>query len=135
MSSHSCSQLTNCFKLHFNRLWDHLASSMDLYVEPPAKSSANEVPRPKSPVAEPDTRNNSHNLESDSERGKTEKLSSRRRNREWRGIANEETRVIPKSEVSRVKHSSPEQVPNHRKRSRPDDQGTEVHDLTFLILY
>ncbi|XP_008461790.2 nucleolin 1 isoform X1 [Cucumis melo] len=106
-------------------LWDHLASSMDLYVEPPAKSSANEVPRPKSPVAEPDTRNNSHNLESDSERGKTEKLSSRRRNREWRGIANEETRVIPKSEVSRVKHSSPEQVPSHRKRSRPDDQGTE----------
>ncbi|KGN58820.2 nucleolin 1 isoform X3 [Cucumis sativus] len=107
-------------------LWDHLASSMDLYVEPPAKASANEVPTQKSPVAEPDTRNNSHNLESDSERGKTEKLSSRRRTREWRGIANEETRVVPRSEVSRVKHSSPEQVPGHRKRSRPDDhQGTE----------
>ena len=127
MLIHSCSQLTNCFKLHFNRLWDHLASSMDLYVEPPAKASANEVPTQKSPVAEPDTRNNSHNLESDSERGKTEKLSSRRRTREWRGIANEETRVVPRSEVSRVKHSSPEQVPGHRKRSRPDDhQGTEV---------
>ncbi|XP_038904558.1 nucleolin 1 isoform X1 [Benincasa hispida] len=107
-------------------LWDHLASSMDLYVEPPTKSSANEVPRPKSPVAEPDTINNSHNLESDSERGKSEKLSSRRRNREWRGIANDETRVVPRSEVSRVKHSSPEQVPSHRKRSRADDhQGTE----------
>lgn len=134
MLSHSCSQLTNCFKLHFNRLWDHLASSMDLYVALPTKSSANEVPRPRSPVAEPDTINNSHNLESDSERGKSEKLSSRRRNREWGGIANDKTRVVPRSEVSRVKRSSPEQVPSHRKRNRADDhQGIEVHDLTFLF--
>ncbi|XP_022152641.1 protein gar2 isoform X4 [Momordica charantia] len=106
-------------------LWDHLASSMDLYVEP-TKSSVNEVPIPNSPVAEPDRRNDSHHLEPDSERGKSEKLSSRRRNREWKGIANDETRVPPRSEVSRVKHSSPEQVPSHRKRSRADDhQGTE----------
>ncbi|XP_023521470.1 uncharacterized protein LOC111785293 isoform X2 [Cucurbita pepo subsp. pepo] len=107
-------------------LWDHLASCLDLYVEPPTKSSANdnEVPRPKSPVEEPDIRNNSNNLESDSERGKSEQLSSRQHNRE--GIANDETRVAPRSEVSRVKHSSPEQVPSHRKRSRADDhQGTE----------
>ncbi|XP_022983277.1 uncharacterized protein LOC111481904 isoform X2 [Cucurbita maxima] len=109
-------------------LWDHLASCLDLYVEPPTKSSANdnEVPRPKSPVEEPDIRNNSNNLESDSERGKSEQLSSRQHNREWKEIANDETRVAPRSEVSRVKHSSPEQVPSHRKRSRADDhQGTE----------
>ncbi|KAG7018087.1 Polyadenylate-binding protein 2-A [Cucurbita argyrosperma subsp. argyrosperma] len=109
-------------------LWDHLASCLDLYVEPPTKSSANdnEVPRAKSPVEEPDIRNNSNNLESDSERGKSEQLSSRQHNREWKGIANDETRVAPRSEVSRVKHSSPEQVPSHRKRSRDDDhQGTE----------
>ena len=105
---------------------------MNLYVEPPPKSSADEVPRSKSPVAEPDTGIGSHNLESDLERGKSEKLSSRRRNREWKGIANDETRVTPRSEVSRVKHSSPEQVPSHRKRSRADDhQGAEVRDLTF----
>lgn len=103
-------------------------------MDTPTKSSASEVPRPKSPVAEPDRRNDSRNLESDSERGKSEKLSSRRRNREWKGISNEETRVTPRSEVSRVKHSSPEQVPSHRKRSRADDhQGTEVRDLTFLF--
>ena len=105
-------------------------------MEPPTKSSANdnEVPRPKSPVEEPDIRNNSNNLESDSERGKSEQLSSRQHNREWKGIANDETRVAPRSEVSRVKHSSPEQVPSHRKRSRDDDhQGTEVRGLTFLF--
>ncbi|XP_022998409.1 uncharacterized protein LOC111493050 isoform X1 [Cucurbita maxima] len=114
-------------------LWDHLASSMNLYVEPPPKSSADEVPRSKSPVAEPDTGIGSHNLESDLERGKSEKLSSRRRNREWKGIANEETRVTPRSEVSRVKHSSPEQVPSHRKRSRADDHQGAEREATFQV--
>lgn len=114
-------------------LWDHLASSMDLYVAPPTKSSANEVPRPRSPVAEPDTINNSHNLESDSERGKSEKLSSRRRNREWGGIANDKTRVVPRSEVSRVKRSSPEQVPSHRKRNRADDHQGIEREAAFQV--
>lgn len=103
-------------------------------MEPPTKSSVNEVSRPTSPVAEPGRRNDAHNLEVDSERGKSEKLSSRRRNRDWKGIANDEIRVTPRSEVSRVEHSSPERVPYHRKRSRGDDhQGTEVRGLIFLI--
>ncbi|XP_023525353.1 uncharacterized protein LOC111788977 isoform X3 [Cucurbita pepo subsp. pepo] len=114
-------------------LWDHLASSMNLYVEPPPKSSADEVPRSKSPVAEPDTGIGSHNLESDLERGKSEKLSSRRRNREWKGIANDETRVTPRSEVSRVKHSSPEQVPSHRKRCRADDHQGAEREAAFQV--
>ncbi|KAA8520257.1 hypothetical protein F0562_014513 [Nyssa sinensis] len=117
-------------------LWDHLESNLDLYVQP-RESSADEVTKTKPKSAEQTVRNDSNHLDSDSDRGKSDKLSRSRHNREWKGLVRDaeeppplRSSVIDSADVEerthgrvgRGKRSLSPRPTVPKKRSRPDER-------------
>ncbi|KAL4309464.1 hypothetical protein GQ457_01G050210 [Hibiscus cannabinus] len=113
-------------------LWDHLGSNLDLYVP----SQETHVEGAKTTVlVNQSIGADSHQLDIDSERAKTTKVSRNRHNREWKGLVRdaaeppplrssvvENIRFEEKSscKVSRGRSTSPR--PTKKKRSRPDER-------------
>lgn len=116
-----------------NRLWDHLASNLDLYVpsqEPHGEEAAKTRCILGNQLAGADAQ-----LDSDSERGKSTKLARNRHNREWKGLVQDASEPPPlrssevenirfeektRRKVSRGRSSSPR--PSQKKRSRIDER-------------
>uniref|UniRef100_A0A6P3ZR47 uncharacterized protein LOC107417664 n=1 Tax=Ziziphus jujuba TaxID=326968 RepID=A0A6P3ZR47_ZIZJJ len=115
-------------------LWDHLDSNLDSYVHP-EESYVNEVLKTK-PAAD-----DSHRLDSESERVKTSKESNSRHRREWKGLVRDadeppplRSSVVEKIHLEEKPHQRRRVRTDHgkrspsprsvglRKRSRPDDQ-------------
>ncbi|KAG5565221.1 hypothetical protein RHGRI_001201 [Rhododendron griersonianum] len=67
-------------------LWDHLGSNLHLYVLQPQESHPDEAAEAKTKSGDQRRRNESRHLDSDSERGKSSKLSRSRHNREWKSL-------------------------------------------------
>ncbi|KAK9282796.1 hypothetical protein L1049_011017 [Liquidambar formosana] len=117
-------------------LWDHLASDLDLYVEP-QESSQDEVAKAKPTLEDPEKRIDSRHLDSESEREKSNKLSRTRHNREWKGLGRNAAEPPPfrSSDIDnihveekthrkfgRARRSLSPRQPVQRKRSRPDER-------------
>ena len=112
----------------FNRLWDHLALNVDLYVQH-EESYMDEAPNQVEKI-------DSHHSDSESEREKSNKLSRSRHNREWKGLVRDAAEPPPlrssdidkmhyeekpNRRVSRAKRS-PSPRSFQRKRSQPDER-------------
>lgn len=131
-----------------NRLWDHLDSNLDSYVHP-EESYVNEVLKTK-PAAD-----DSHRVDSESERVKTSKESNSRHRREWKGLVRDadeppplRSSVVEKIHLEEKPHQRRRVRTDHgkrspsprsvglRKRSRPDDQeNIKVWILNFFSDY
>ncbi|XWS45705.1 hypothetical protein CRYUN_Cryun14cG0002500 [Craigia yunnanensis] len=116
-------------------LWDHLASNLDLYVpsqEPHVEGGARTIVLGNQPVIA-----DSHQLDSDSERGKSTKFARNRHNREWKGLVRDAAEPPPlrssevenfrfdeksSRKVSCGRSSSPR--PSQKKRIRLDERQT-----------
>ncbi|KAF8403843.1 hypothetical protein HHK36_011949 [Tetracentron sinense] len=116
-------------------LWDHLASHLELYVQP-QESYPDEVANINPISVEHGGRNDSQELDSESEREKYSKESRSRRNREWKGLVRDvaESPPLRSSEIhsshfeektlrklDHAKRSLSPRHPVHRKRSRQDE--------------
>ncbi|KAA8515692.1 hypothetical protein F0562_018697 [Nyssa sinensis] len=114
-------------------LWDHLGSNLDLYVES-QESNPDDVAKTKPKTGEQAVTNDSHPLDSDSDRGKSNKLTRSRYNREWKGlvrdadepppfrssvIANVHVEDRTDCRVGFAKQSLSPQPTIQKKRSRP----------------
>uniref|UniRef100_A0A5B6YTT9 RRM domain-containing protein n=1 Tax=Davidia involucrata TaxID=16924 RepID=A0A5B6YTT9_DAVIN len=114
-------------------LWDHLGSNLDLYVQS-QESNPDEVAKTQPKTGEQAVRNDSHHLDSDSDRGKSNKLSRTRHNREWKGLVRDADEPPPlrssvidnvhvddrtDGRVGRAKRSLSPQPTVQKKRSRP----------------
>lgn len=121
-------------------MWDHLASNIDLYVQP-------EETKTKPSSADKSGRDYSHQLESESDTGKPKKESKIRHNKEWKGLIRDAAEPPPlrSSEVEKINvkerthhrvrrtRRSPSPRPAvERKRNRTDErQNTKVLILFF----
>ncbi|KAI9116492.1 hypothetical protein K1719_012659 [Acacia pycnantha] len=116
-------------------LWDHLTLNIDLYVQP------NEVQdgAPERAVSEVQASEDTQHLNSESDRGKSHKLTRRRHNKDWKGLGRDEAEqptlrssvvdnyqleVKTRTKVDHHPRSSPS-PPVRRKRSHPDEQKTK----------
>ncbi|XP_022756766.1 uncharacterized protein LOC111304482 isoform X2 [Durio zibethinus] len=110
-------------------LWDHLASNLDLYV--PSQEPYVEKAAKTSISGNQQSGTDSHQLDSDSERGKSTKFARNRHNREWKGLAWDaaEPPSLWSSEVENIcfgekahqkvsRERSPSPHPSQKKRSR-----------------
>ncbi|KAI3444991.1 hypothetical protein Pfo_001656 [Paulownia fortunei] len=80
-------------------LWDHLGSNLSLYVQQ-RELRPDGAPKIKSAAGEHDGRTESHQIESDAEKGK--RTSGKRHNREWKGLVrdgNENENPLPQSSM------------------------------------
>ncbi|KAJ4711649.1 putative RNA binding family protein [Melia azedarach] len=117
-------------------LWDHLSSNLNLYVHP-EDSHLNETSKIKPALGEQAGGDDSSHMDLESERGKSNKLSRSRHNREWKGLVRDAAEPPPlrrseveyihfeekKHEVSHARKSpSPPRSTFQKKRSRPDDR-------------
>ncbi|XP_057511246.1 uncharacterized protein LOC130793538 isoform X1 [Actinidia eriantha] len=117
-------------------LWDHLGSTIHLYVEP-QESHPDEASKTITVTGDQARVHNSRHLDSDSERGKTNKLSRSRHNREWKSLVRDADEPPPfqssvfddvhtgdrtHRKVSCVKRSPSPQPIVQKKRSRPDER-------------
>lgn len=134
-------------------MWDHLASNFNLYVQPEEVCSV-EVTKTKPSLADGSGRNDSHHLESESDKGKSKKEPKIRHNKEWKGLIRdaadppplrsselddihvlEKTRK-PHREGRRTRRSPSPQPALEKKRTRTDEQqNTKVLILFFSRLY
>lgn len=111
-------------------LWDHLSSDLDLYLQP-------QEPYPDDMPSDQGKINDTHPLESASDKEKSNNLLKRRRNREWKGLVtnaaeppplrSSDTDIIhaeekPHRSFSRGKKSLSPRPSFQRKRSRPDER-------------
>ncbi|XP_058203666.1 uncharacterized protein LOC131317950 isoform X2 [Rhododendron vialii] len=118
-------------------LWDHLGSNLHLYVLQPQESHPDEAAEAKTKNGDQRRRNESRHLDSDSERGKSSKLSRSRHNREWKSLVRNADEPPPfqssgtdsvgtheraQRKISQSKRSPPPQPLSQKKRSRPDEQ-------------
>lgn len=126
-----------------NRLWDHLALNIDLYVHP--KELKDDAP--KGIVSDVQAGGDeSQHLNSESERGRSRKLSRSRHNKDWKGLVRGGADPPPlrNSEVdnahleekiqSKVNRGprSPSSPPARRKRGHPDEQHkTKVVEIFY----
>ncbi|GFZ00461.1 RNA binding (RRM/RBD/RNP motifs) family protein [Actinidia rufa] len=128
-----------CFLWHLKtikRLWDHLGSTIHLYVEP-QESHPDEDAKTITVTGDQARIHNSRHLDSDSERGKTNKLSRSRHNREWKSLVRDADEPPPfqssvfddvhtddriHRKVSSAKRSPSPQPIVQKKRSRPDER-------------
>lgn len=119
------------YSLSSFRLWDHLGSNLDLYVQPGESRSEETVKT----IPMPEGQNDSDHLDSEAERERSNKVSRSRHSREWKGLvrntdeppplwsvvtANANIEEGSHHKVGRVKQSSRQII--QRKRSRPDEQ-------------
>ncbi|XP_062115325.1 uncharacterized protein LOC133829613 [Humulus lupulus] len=128
-------------------LWDHLASHIDSYVEPEEPGVSELIKSKPLSVEKPGT-NDSHHLDSESDRGKSNKESRTRHNREWKGLARNpaeppplrssgienlhlEERSHHRSRRSR-KSSSPPRAAAQRKRDRTDERHNTKRETTQM---
>ncbi|KAL9367738.1 hypothetical protein Peur_038937 [Populus x canadensis] len=117
-------------------LWDHLATNLDMYVQPP-ETRADEVARTNPTLIEQTGGNESHQLDSEPENVKPDNSSRGRHKREWKGVARDVNQPPPlRSSVvdnihleekthgkpSRARRSPSPQPPQEQKRSRHDEQ-------------
>ncbi|KAK8615085.1 hypothetical protein V6N13_068871 [Hibiscus sabdariffa] len=113
-------------------LWDHLASNLDLYV--PSQEPHVEGAR-KFALGNQSIGADSNQMDTDSERGKTTKVSRNRHNREWKGLVRDAAEPPPlrsseiesigleeksSCKVSRGRSTSPR--PTQKKRNRHDER-------------
>lgn len=118
-------------------LWDHLGSNLHLYVLQPQESHPDEAAEAKTKSGDQRRRNESRHLDSDSERGKSSKLSRSRHNREWKSLVRDADEPPPfqssgtdsvgtheraQLKISQSKRSPPPQPLSQKKRSRPDER-------------
>jgi len=117
------------------RLWDHLDLHLDLYVQP--EVLLNEAPK-KSIVSEVQAGgDDSQHLNSVSERGKSNKLSRSRHNKDWKGLMRGDAEPPPvrssvvdnshleekgRPEANYGQRSLSPKPPVQRKRGRADEQ-------------
>ncbi|XP_044487807.1 uncharacterized protein LOC123212723 isoform X2 [Mangifera indica] len=112
-------------------LWEHLSSNLNLYVHN-EESHTNKMVKMKPTLG---GQGDSPQLDPESERGKPNKLSRSRHNREWKGLARNaaETPLLQTSEVDNVyleekpgpevSHSKKTPPPRvQKKRIRPDER-------------
>lgn len=134
----------------FYRLWDHLGSNLHLYVLQPQESHPDEAAEAKTKSGDQRRRNESRHLDSDSERGKSSKLSRSRHNREWKSLVRDADEPPPfqssgtdsvgtheraQLKMSQSKRSPPPQPLSQKKRSRPDErQETKVCNVLPLLV-
>lgn len=134
-----------------NRLWDHLDSNLNLYVQP-EESQRHEASEIKPTLGDHAGKIDSSLLDSESERGKSNKLSRSRHNREWKGLVRdldepppplrrfeaENTHFEEKTHriVTRARDSpSPPRQKFQKKRSRHEEwQHSKVWMFPFLLL-
>ncbi|XP_050210228.1 uncharacterized protein LOC126660670 [Mercurialis annua] len=115
-------------------LWDHLASNLDLYVQP---QDASDIVKTKSIRGDQDERNESHHNDSEAGKEKPDNLPRSRHKREWKAMTRDATEPPPlRSSVvdnmhveerhdrrgSHARRSSSPQPPQHKKRSRQDER-------------
>lgn len=127
-------------------LWDHLASSVDLYVQP-QDSSVDESPETKAMEIEQYEKKESYHLNSESEREKHSKISRSRHNREWKGLVRDAVEAPPlrSSDIgkihleekphrkdSRAKRSPPAQPLAQRKRNRLEENENKKREAISL---
>lgn len=123
-----------------NRLWDHLALNIDLYVQ--SKELQDEAPKRKLISEVQAGGDGFQHLNSQSERVESNKLSRSRRNKDWKGLVGRDTEApyLWNSEVDNVHleekdrskvnrgprlQSPPSPVQRKRRRS-VDQQKTKV---------
>lgn len=117
-----------------NRLWGHLASNLNLYVHT-KESHTNEMVKMKPTSGDHGGSSDSPQLDSESEKGKHNKLSRSRHNKEWKGLVKNAAEPLPfctskvdnidLEEKSGYDVSHPKKTPQPRvqkKRSRPDER-------------
>ncbi|GAV72754.1 RRM_1 domain-containing protein/PWI domain-containing protein [Cephalotus follicularis] len=117
-------------------LWDHLAANLNLYLQP-QESSRDEVVKINSTVGNQAGDNDACQLNSDSDRGKSDKLPRSRHSREWKGLVRDGDEPPPllSSEVdnfkfqekayclaSHARRSASPRSPIQNRRSRPDER-------------
>ena len=119
----------------FNRLWDHLALNLDLYVQH-EESYMEEAPKTKPPLWDQGGKNDSHCSDSESEKEKSNTLSRSRHNREWKGLVRDAAEPPPlrSSDIDKIHYEekphrrvsrakrSPSPRSFQRKRSQPDER-------------
>ncbi|XP_019453421.1 PREDICTED: uncharacterized protein LOC109354999 [Lupinus angustifolius] len=127
-------------------LWDHLALNIDLYVQP--KELQDEAPKRKL-ISEVQVGGDGfQDLNSESEIGKSNKLSRSRRNRDWKGLVGREVEAPtlrsfvandtnmegkPRSKVNHSPRSSSPPPPFQRKRGRDDEQQKTKKDAVSQV--
>lgn len=114
--------------MYICRLWDHLAESMDQYFSSPVEQTSQI--EDKAPLQ----------IDSESEKGRSDKLHGGRRGRQWRSQPTNASEIPPllSSEVHKIhnyekkdhkqrhdKRSSSPQSQSHRKRGRAGDSRNE----------
>ncbi|KAF9665735.1 hypothetical protein SADUNF_Sadunf16G0154700 [Salix dunnii] len=115
-------------------LWDHLATNLNMYVQPP-ETRTDEVARTNPTLVEQTGGNESHKL--DSENVKPDNSTRGRHKREWKSVARDVNQPPPlrssvvdnihleektHGKASRARRSPSPQPPQQKKRSRHDEQ-------------
>lgn len=134
-ASNFCSSFLKIFH-SFCRLWDHLSTSLDLYIQG-EETDKDDISGPKLSLDDQAGRNVSANFDSGIESGKSSTLLRSRHNREWKGLVRETADPPPllSSEIENIhsekkahgtsdhgKRSVSPRLQSHRKRSRSDDK-------------
>ncbi|KAA3471513.1 nucleolin 1 [Gossypium australe] len=114
-------------------LWDHLASNLDLYA--PSREPYLDEGTRTTVLGNQSIGAESHQLDTDSERGKSTKFPRNRHNRDWKGLVRDATEPPPlrSSEVENIRFEekssrkvgrgrSTSPPPTQKKRSRPDER-------------
>ncbi|XP_010534260.1 PREDICTED: protein gar2 [Tarenaya hassleriana] len=139
-------------KSFINWLWDHLAESLDEYLCS-QESLIEQTTKIKSVIGSQDDNKESVHLDSESEKGQSDKPLLSRRSRKWRELPNDAAKVPPliSSEVHKIdyeekkdrrgrhdRRSPSPQARSRRKRSRSDDRKDEQreakHDVSRRLL-
>lgn len=131
----------------FIRLWDHLASNLELYVQP-QDSFMNEPPETKPTSGDQSGENDSHHSNPEAEKEKPNNLSRSRHNREWKGLVRDAVEPPPlrssdiekihleeksSHKVGRAKRSTSPRPSIRRKRGRPDEHENKVGVPNFYL--
>lgn len=126
----------NWYVYFVNRLWDHLALNMDLYVQPKELQDVEALVKTKRYEVEAGGDGVQH-LNSKSERAKSSKLSRSRRNKDWKGlvarvaeppplqsfeVTNAHSEKKARSKVNRAPKSLSPASPIQKKRGRAVEQ-------------
>ena len=136
--------------MFFNRLWDHLATNLDLYVQP-QETGTDEVARTNPTLVEQTGGNESHHMDSEPQKVKPDNSYRGRHKREWKGVVRDvnhrpslRSSVVVNihqeekthCEVSRARRSTSPQPPQQKKRSQHDErQHVKVWISSFSFIF
>ncbi|KAL3580168.1 hypothetical protein D5086_018003 [Populus alba] len=117
-------------------LWDHLATNLDLYVQP-QETGTDEVARTNPTLVEQTGWDESHHMDSEPQKVKPDNSYRGRHKREWKGVVRDVNHRPPlrssvvvnihqeektHCEVSRARRSTSPQPPQQKKRSQHDER-------------